>query len=101
MEDELFFYLELLSRVRATYNKVNQLADFKLTVNFKNFYWHKNENVNKLAPNIPLKWIYSVTKKLFYPSLLFLPLLPTFLGVGGLADNSHKSSDLGKKLVNI
>ena len=52
--------------------------------NFKIFYWHKNENVvNKLAPNISFKCILQYWGRKNYPSLLFFPLLPTFLGVGG------------------
>lgn len=35
LEDRLFFYLKLLSRVRTIYNEINQLADFKFTVIFK------------------------------------------------------------------
>ena len=78
---ELFFYLKLVSRVRVAYNKMNELADFKHIVS-EIFYWRKNENVVNWHQILHLNAHYSIGVK-NYPSLLFFPLLPTFLGVGG------------------
>lgn len=97
-----FLYLELVWRVRVAFNRNKSTADFKLIICKKKiFYWHKNENVvNKLAPNIPLKCIHSIrVKNYFIPLCCFSPFCPLSWVLGGPADNSHKSSDLGKKLL--
>ena len=72
------------------------LVCYFFLISKKVLYWHKNESVNKLAPNIPNMRV----KNLFFsPLCCFFPFCPLSWVLGELADNSHKSSDLGEKLL--